>query len=69
MINLQLIKVIILLAIAAFSIPACFMIYGDFKTMAEPEFDESHFSALATLDVIRIDSQISFNSLTSLVIF
>jgi hypothetical protein len=25
------------------------MIYGDFKTMAEPEFDESQFSALVTL--------------------
>ena len=65
MINLQLIKVIIILVIVAFSIPTLLMIYGDFKTMAEPEFDESHFSALATLNVIRINSQIGFNSLSS----
>ena len=61
MINLQLIKVIIILAIVAFSIPTFLMIYGDFKTMAEPEFDENHFSALVTLHVIRIDSEIAFN--------
>jgi hypothetical protein len=41
MINSQLIKVIIILVIVAFSIPTFLMIYGDFKTMAEPVFDES----------------------------
>lgn len=64
MLNRLFIKVIIISVIVAFSIPTLLMIYGDFKTMAEPELDESHFSALVTLHVIRIDSQIGFNSLT-----
>lgn len=49
MINRLFIKVIIILIIVAFSIPTLLMIYGDFKTMPEPEFDESNFSALVTL--------------------
>jgi ABC-type uncharacterized transport system permease subunit len=51
MINQLFIKLIIIVIIVSFTIPAVLIIYGNFQTMAEEEFDLSQFSGLFTFQI------------------
>ena len=51
MINQLFVKLIIIVVIVSFIIPAVFIIYGNYQTMAEEEFDLSRFSALFTFQI------------------